>query len=77
MHLYLLHPTMNQTLHPKSEDFFTNSTGGESVAVEFNEINNPKSFFDLILENKNKKLLCILKTDLVNDFLFIKKENGG
>lgn len=42
--------------HPKSEDLFnfTNSTRGGSISLEFNEIKNQKSFFDLILENKNK-----------------------
>ena len=42
--------------HPKSEDLFNsiNSTRGGSVALEFNEISNQKSFFDLILENKNR-----------------------
>jgi len=39
--------------HPKSEDLF-NSTRGGSISLEFNEIKNQKSFFDLILENKNK-----------------------
>lgn len=42
--------------HPKSEDLFnfTNSTRGGSISLEFNEIKNQKSFFDLRLENKNK-----------------------
>ena len=42
--------------HPKSEDLFnsTNSIRGGSISLEFNEIKNQKSFFDLILENKNK-----------------------
>ena len=41
--------------HPKDDLFnSTNSIrGGNSIALEFNEISNPKSFFDLILENKN------------------------
>ena len=42
--------------HPKSEDLFnsTNSIRGGSISLEVDEIKNQKSFFDLILENKNK-----------------------
>lgn len=59
--------------HPKSEDIF-NSTNysmrGGSIAVEFNEITNSKSFFDLILENKNKIYLFFFDT-IFNNLLKI------
>ena len=50
--------------HPKSEDLFnsTNSTRGGAISLELNGIKNQKSFFNLILENKNKisfVLICV------------------
>ena len=48
--------------HPKSKDLFNskNSIGGGSISLEVNEISNQKSFFDLILENKNKIFFILI-----------------
>lgn len=64
---------------PKSEDLFnsTNSIRGGSISLEFNKIKNQKSFFDLILENKNKISFVLICGAMIyvcfKKFSFIQK----
>ena len=62
--------------HPKLEDIF-NSTRGGSISLEFNEIKNQRSFFDLILENKNKISLILICGAIIyvcfKKFPFVRK----
>jgi len=63
--------------HPKSEDLFNSTNSIRGGSIEFNEIKNQKSFFDLILENKNKIYFVLICRAIIyvcfKKFSFVRK----